>query len=139
MTTDILVLDYAARRPRGAFFAAVVVFAGRALLRTGRWCLRNRHHLCAIGATLVATSVVVAATDARVVLNAPVYGGCGAARSVAYGNVYLTGWALWLLPLLWLGSRRSIRGTRLAGTAAVVAGAWWLYMRFPMYGPRLFL
>ena len=77
--------------------------------------------------------------DARIILNTPMHGGCGAARSVAYGNLYLSGWALWSLPLLWLGSRRSSWANRVARTATVIAMGWWLYMRYPMYGPRLFL
>jgi hypothetical protein len=139
MPTDALVLDYAPPRPRGRFIATLAAFGWRTSMSAGRWCLRERRHLFGIAGAFVATMIVTAAMDARVVLNTPVYGGCGAARSVAYGNLYLSGLSLWSLPLFWLGSYRSWWASRVARTATVIALVWWLYMRYPMYGARLFL
>jgi hypothetical protein len=82
---------------------------------------------------------VFAAFQARIVLSAPVFGGCGAPRSAAYNELTLSGAALFALPLLWACSAPGRWSCRLARTASVVALLWWLYMRFPQHGPRLFL
>jgi hypothetical protein len=139
MPTDVLVLDYAPPGPRAQFVAAFADRIWRGEVSAGRWCLHNRQHLLGVTGAFVATRIVTAAMDARVVLSTPVYGGCGAARGAAYEDLYLSGLSLWLLPIFWLAARRSWWASRVARTAAVVALVWWLYMRFPMHGPRLFL
>lgn len=139
MFTNVPILDYAPQRPRRRLIVVLAGFVWRSSANASRWCLRNRHHLLGIAGALVATLIVTAAMDARVVLNTPTHGGCGAARSVAYGKLYLSGLWLWSLPVFWLGARRSWWARRLVRTAAVIALIWWLYMRYPMYGSRLFL
>jgi hypothetical protein len=139
MPTEALVLDYAPSTPRGRLVRSFATFCRRVGGTVGRWCLHNRHHVLGVGGAMVASLIVTASMDARVVLNTPVYGGCGAARSVAYGNLYLSGLGLWSLPIFWLASRRSWWASRVARTASVIALLWWFYMRFPMYGPRLFV
>lgn len=139
MPTDTFVLDYAALRLRGELITTAAAWFGRTSLAACRWCLRNHHHLFGLAGAVVAAATVSAALDARVILSTPVFGGCGAARSFAYAKLHMSGMALWSLPVLWLVSLRSAWASRVARTATLIAVVWWLYMRYPMHGPRFLL
>ena len=132
MPTDALVLDYAPPRPRGRFIAPVVAFIWARSVRIARWCLRNRHHLSGVAAFALAGWVIAVAFNARIVLATSIDGG----RSQAWAGLYLSKWALMLMPLLWVGARRSRWSVRLARTSFVIAAIWWLYIQYMVHGGR---
>jgi hypothetical protein len=150
MASDVLILEYAERKPRRRFVRAAarwlerwlersIMLAAGGLIAPGRFCWRNRHQLIGLAGAAVALWVVMTALDARVVLSTPQYGGCGADRSHARANLFFAGLGLCSLPLFWLGARRSLWASRVARTSAIIALLWWAYMSYPGNGPRLFM
>ena len=86
----------------------------------------------------MAAAVVYMAFDARLILSTPVWGGCGMDREFAYIKREWSRLALFAIPLLWCGARRSPWAVRVARTSFVVAVLWWLYC-YPTHGHRAWL
>jgi hypothetical protein len=134
MPTDALILDYAPPAPGRHVVAMARVW--RACVSVSRWCLDNRHHFAGIFACAIAAWSISLAWGARVVLAMPSFGGCGAPRVAARGELSIAGLGLLPLPLMWLAARRSRWSACLARVSFAVAVVWWVYNRHAVYGMK---
>ena len=103
-----------------------------ALVRaTARWCWNRRQRLSGVAAALIAGRVVWLSFGARVVLHSSRDSG---SRGAARGDLAYAGMMFPLILILWWYGRSDRLASRLSRTCFVIAAAWWVCVRYQIYG-----